>query len=125
MSEDLLNDAYNLLKGVDLYFTNNNITTEVLQSNIKNLIERIEGTSPLVEYHNFDLVHKDILHHLFWFTRAKTEYMKNYIRGKNIDVLRAIKVLHGKVVTIDGSYYLTPEYRKFLHYNVYYVYDRN
>lgn len=37
MSDDLLNDAYNLLKGVDLYFTNNNITTEVLQSNIKNL----------------------------------------------------------------------------------------
>ncbi len=125
MSDDLLNDAYNLLKGVDLYFTNNNITTEVLQSNIKNLIERIEGTSPLVEYRNFDLLHKDILHHLFWFTSTKTEYMKNYVKGKKIDVLRAIKVLHGKVVTIDGCYHLTPEYRKFLHYNVYYVFDRN
>ena len=111
MSDDLLNDAYNLLKGVDLYFTNNNITTEVLQSNIKNLIERIEGTSPLVEYRNFDLLHKDILHHLFWFTSSKKEYMKNYVKGKKIDVLKAIEELPDKVVTIDGCYHLTPEYR--------------
>lgn len=122
MGNELLAEAYELLRGTDIFLSENDIVSSY-QSKIKSLLDRIDKASPKIEYDNYNLVIKDILHYLYWYTSCDKATLNKVIRWKNVDILRSLSTLHGKVEIINGCYYLTPDYRQFLCYNVYHLQD--
>lgn len=113
MHDVLLAEAYELLKGTDKFLTDNNINSSY-RTRIKNLLDKIDGMSPRIEYDNYNLVTKDILHYLYWYTSCAKIELNKVIRWKNVDILRSLSLLHDKVILIDNSYHLTDTYRIFL-----------
>ena len=113
MGNELLAEAYALLKETDKFLSDNKINSSY-HTRIKNLLDKIDGISPRIEYDNYNLVTKDILHYLYWYTSCTKIELNKVIRWKNVDIRRSLSLLYDKVILIDNSYHLTDTYRIFL-----------